>query len=169
MSSSSSLSSLPSSATALVDCDSRSVFSMASDTTFGGEVSGDAADRVKVAVRVRPFTPAEKARGTRCIISMKDNSTDVVDPTFFSGEVSHDLSPENYTRRFNFDHSFWSHEPGDPAAATQAIVFNALGSYLLDNALRGYNCSLFAYGQTGSGKTHTMIGEGGGGGFGIKF
>lgn len=46
--------------------------------------------------------------------------------------------------------------------ANQEMVFNALGEFLLGNALRGYNCSLFAYGQTGSGKTYTMLGMEGG-------
>jgi len=143
------------------DTKSISGYSDATDATNLNEIS-DGADRVKVAVRVRPFTSDEKAKNLRCIIKMASNSTDVLDPTFYSGEMSHDLDEGHYTRRFNFDHSFWSHEPEDPNAATQAIVFNALGTFLLDNALRGYNCSLFAYGQTGSGKTHTMIGSEGG-------
>ena len=29
---------------------------------------------------------------------------------------------------------------------------------LVNNALQGYNCSVFSYGQTGSGKTYTMFG-----------
>ena len=29
---------------------------------------------------------------------------------------------------------------------------------MLDNAWKGYNCSLFAYGQTGSGKSYSMVG-----------
>ena len=133
--------------------------SVVSDTTESPETS-DGADRVKVAVRVRPFTDAEKASGTRCIISMKENSTDVLDPTFFSGDGS--VDPDHYTRRFNFDHSFWSHLRSADTYATQELVFNALGEFLLGNALRGYNCSLFAYGQTGSGKTYTMLGMEGG-------
>jgi len=162
--SSGSLSSLIPNGSSDYDTDRHSVFSLNSDATEATTVNdnNDGADRVKVAVRVRPFTKEEKARNVKCIISMQDNSTDVLDPTFYSGEITHDIDKDHYTRRFNFDHSFWSHIPTDPSAATQAIVFNALGSYLLDNALRGYNCSLFAYGQTGSGKTHTMIGEEGG-------
>lgn len=31
---------------------------------------------------------------------------------------------------------------------------------MLDNAWKGYNCSLFAYGQTGSGKSYSMVGYG---------
>jgi hypothetical protein len=40
------------------------------------------------------------------------------------------------------------------------MVFNDLGRDVLDNAWKGYNCSLFAYGQTGSGKSYSMVGYG---------
>ena len=42
----------------------------------------------------------------------------------------------------------------------QKVVFNDLGQGVLDNAWKGYNCSLFAYGQTGSGKSYSMVGYG---------
>ena len=42
----------------------------------------------------------------------------------------------------------------------QRKVFNDLGQGVLDNAWKGYNCSLFAYGQTGSGKSYSMVGYG---------
>ena len=39
-------------------------------------------------------------------------------------------------------------------------MFEDLGIGVLDNAWKGYNCSLFAYGQTGSGKSYSMVGYG---------
>lgn len=39
-------------------------------------------------------------------------------------------------------------------------MFEDLGNGVLDNAWKGYNCSLFAYGQTGSGKSYSMVGYG---------
>ena len=42
--------------------------------------------------------------------------------------------------------------------ATQEEIFKLVGQNTLDNALAGYNASVFAYGQTGSGKTYTMLG-----------
>ena len=42
----------------------------------------------------------------------------------------------------------------------QKGVFNDLGKGVLENAWKGYNCSLFAYGQTGSGKSYSMVGYG---------
>lgn len=38
-------------------------------------------------------------------------------------------------------------------------MFNDLGKGVLDNAWKGFNCSLFAYGQTGSGKSYSMVGN----------
>jgi hypothetical protein len=40
-------------------------------------------------------------------------------------------------------------------------VFKEVGSFVLDNALNAFNCSVFAYGQTGSGKSYSMMGTGG--------
>ena len=42
----------------------------------------------------------------------------------------------------------------------QKKVFDDLGRGVLENAWKGYNCSLFAYGQTGSGKSYSMVGYG---------
>ncbi|KAK1338978.1 hypothetical protein QTO34_019647 [Cnephaeus nilssonii] len=38
------------------------------------------------------------------------------------------------------------------------MVFQDLGTEVLNGAAKGYNICLFAYGQTGSGKTYTMLG-----------
>jgi hypothetical protein len=79
-------------------------------------------------------------------------------------------NPVNGTSHtFEFDHSFWSHDPsgggrGGPTHASQETVFDELGRDLLENAWAGYNVCLVAYGQTGSGKSYSMMGGGGGGG-----
>ena len=39
-------------------------------------------------------------------------------------------------------------------------MFDDLGRGILENAWKGYNCSLFAYGQTGSGKSYSVMGYG---------
>ncbi len=53
-----------------------------------------------------------------------------------------------------------SFDERDPNYASQEDIFNDLGRFVLDNAMKGYNCSVFAYGQTGSGKSYTMMGTG---------
>uniref|UniRef100_A0A8W8LYM8 Kinesin-like protein n=1 Tax=Magallana gigas TaxID=29159 RepID=A0A8W8LYM8_MAGGI len=92
---------------------------------------------------------------------MKGNSTYIKNPE--------DLKAE--PRSFAFDYSYWSHdefkesssgylEPTGSRYADQRTVFDDLGRGVLDNAWKGYNCSLFAYGQTGSGKSYSMVGYG---------
>lgn len=38
-------------------------------------------------------------------------------------------------------------------------MYDALGRPIVDNALDGFNNTVFAYGQTGSGKTYSMMGN----------
>lgn len=119
------------------------------------------AENVRVAVRVRPFNSREKARAAVLIIKMQGNSTYITDPA----------APDVEPRKFAFDFSYWSHDgfkeledgylsPTEPHYADQKLVFDDLGRGVLENAWKGYNCSLFAYGQTGSGKSYSMVGYG---------
>lgn len=43
--------------------------------------------------------------------------------------------------------------------STQEEVFSTVVRPIVDEALAGFNCTIFAYGQTGTGKTHTMEGD----------
>jgi kinesin family protein 6/9 len=45
------------------------------------------------------------------------------------------------------------------ANATQDEVFKRVGIAAVQNALEGFNSTIFAYGQTGSGKTYTLTGS----------
>uniref|UniRef100_A0A8C9V7K7 Kinesin-like protein n=1 Tax=Scleropages formosus TaxID=113540 RepID=A0A8C9V7K7_SCLFO len=118
-------------------------------------------DRVKVAVRVRPFSKREEDAGSRCVVSMGPNTTTIMDPR------------SQQVRTFTFDYSYWSHSgflrnkeglfvPEEPGGryADQSSVFQDLGQAILENALQGYNATLLAYGQTGSGKSYSMVGYG---------
>jgi len=42
---------------------------------------------------------------------------------------------------------------------TQAEVFSTVVAPVVDDVIKGFNCTVFAYGQTGTGKTHTMEGS----------
>ena len=142
-------------------------------------MSDDSAS-IKVAVRVRPFSAAERAARAACVVSMGGNGTTAIsDPALLDLEgdaaiSSADFDPSAFRRSFQFDFSFWSHSAGasgggggfgsDGGArfSSQRDVFDSLGkSFVVHNALRGYNCAILAYGQTGSGKTYTMMGDGG--------
>lgn len=77
---------------------------------------------VKVAVRCRPMSESELARGSKCIIEMEDASTRIRPPDGGADDV----------RTFTFDHSyFWD--------CTQQGVFEDLGLPIVDKALEGYN------------------------------
>ncbi|XP_045774783.1 kinesin-like protein unc-104 isoform X7 [Maniola jurtina] len=108
---------------------------------------------VKVAVRVRPFNSREIARDCKCIIEMTGNTTVIVNPK---------LPPNNKegAKSFNFDFSYWSHNPHDPEFSSQIMVYKDIGEEMLQHAFDGYNICIFAYGQTGAGKSYTMMGRG---------
>lgn len=59
---------------------------------------------------------------------------------------------EDKDKKFTFDYAY-------DAQSVQEQVFIDLGQPLINQALQGYNGTIFAYGQTGSGKTHTMMGS----------
>ena len=111
-------------------------------------------DKIKVAVRVRPFNKRELSLGssqTHSIVQMKNNQTILQNPD----EEEFSKHPKSFT----FDHCFHSLDPQSQDFASQADVFQSVGTDILDNAFRGYNACIFAYGQTGSGKSYTMLGS----------
>ncbi|XP_006817088.1 kinesin-related protein 1-like, partial [Saccoglossus kowalevskii] len=85
-------------------------------------------------------------------------------------ELTNPEAPNDEPKRFAYDFSYWSHdgfqerpldqylEGIDEKYVDQQRVFNDLGLKMLENAWKGYNCSLFAYGQTGSGKSYSVMG-----------
>ncbi|XP_052757774.1 kinesin-like protein KIF13B isoform X2 [Galleria mellonella] len=111
-----------------------------------------ASDKIKVAVRVRPFNRRELELGTQCVVDMEGQQTVLQYP-----QSGHDKERKQ-PKTFAFDHCFFSLEPSAPNFASQKIVFECLGRDILDNAFDGYNACIFAYGQTGSGKSYTMMG-----------
>ena len=109
-------------------------------------------DKIKVAVRVRPFNKREVSMGAdQSIVQMNANQTLLHHP---DGEGSN-KSPKAFT----FDHCFNSLDCNSQDFATQSHVFTSVGENILDNAFKGYNACIFAYGQTGSGKSYSMMGS----------
>ncbi|XP_055694163.1 kinesin-like protein unc-104 isoform X4 [Lutzomyia longipalpis] len=107
---------------------------------------------VKVAVRVRPFNTREITRESKCIIEMSGATTCIVNPKVPPGS-------NDSVKRFNFDYSYWSHDPNDPDFTTQSMVYGDIGEEMLQHSFDGYNVCIFAYGQTGAGKSYTMMGR----------
>ncbi|XP_059481863.1 kinesin-like protein KIF13A isoform X5 [Neocloeon triangulifer] len=111
-----------------------------------------ATDKIKVAVRVRPFNRRELELGSQCVIEMADQQTILHHP------ITIDKIERKTPKSFAFDHCFCSIDQDDENFASQELVFDSLGRDILDNAFQGYNACIFAYGQTGSGKSYTMMG-----------
>ncbi|XP_037926224.1 kinesin-like protein KIF13B isoform X3 [Hermetia illucens] len=109
-------------------------------------------DKIKVAVRVRPFNRRELELGTQGIIEMDACQTIIYNPTCL------EKNERKQRKIFAFDHCFYSSDPDAEHFATQENVFNSIGRDILENAFQGYNACIFAYGQTGSGKSYTMMG-----------
>lgn len=111
---------------------------------------------VKVAVRCRPMSSRETQMGAREIVQVLDGSTVVISPTADNDASLASALETTGTalekKQYTFDFAYY-------AESTQAQVYEDVAKPLVDQALQGYNGTIFAYGQTGSGKTHTMMGS----------
>ncbi|CAD7945147.1 unnamed protein product [Amoebophrya sp. A25] len=111
-----------------------------------GGGGAEESNNIKVCIRCRPFIDREQ--GEKCIIRMPEKA------------VLEVLDEDNNPLRFGYDRCYWSHSKKDEqnGFADQNTLMSELGMELLENALAGYNDTLFAYGQTGAGKTWSVIG-----------
>ena len=114
-----------------------------------------ASDKIKVAVRVRPFNRRELELGTACVLEMENNRTILHQQNSNNSDKDARKQPKSFT----YDYCFNSLDPKDPNFSSQDVVFDCLGEDILENAFKGYNACIFAYGQTGSGKSYTMMGS----------
>lgn len=96
---------------------------------------------IRVAVRCRPLSGKEIARGCHNIVEISDKAVKV-----FSADSAEE------PKTFTYDHCY-------DISSTQEQVYEDLGKNIVSQGLEGYNGTIFAYGQTGSGKTHTMMGN----------
>ncbi len=69
-----------------------------------------------------------------------------------NGRLEIEPGNDEPTKRYIFDAVF-------EHSSAQADVYKLVAEPLVDDLLRGINCTVFAYGQTGSGKTFTMEGK----------
>lgn len=89
---------------------------------------------VRVAARVRPLLPREKAANCCSCTTVQRGASQIVVGT---------------RRAFAFDVVF-------DTSATQEDVYGSCVAPLLAGCMQGYNATVIAYGQTGSGKTFTL-------------
>lgn len=91
---------------------------------------------VQVSVRCRPLSKKEKDANRATVVQCNQKTNELV------------VRKRTYT----FDKVFGPY-------TTQKEVFKSMIQPVVDEALMGFNCTVFAYGQTGTGKTHTIQGS----------
>lgn len=99
---------------------------------------------VQVAVRCRPVNAEEKKTGQASVVTCDLENKAV--------KVAYGPAGKKIMKSFNFDKVFGMY-------SRQEEVFDSIVKPIVDEALAGFNCTIFAYGQTGTGKTHTMEGD----------
>lgn len=95
-------------------------------------------NKIKVAIKSRPLLRREIDLKLQPSWKIKDNT--IQD------------AGDNSAGILDFDHIF------DEEISNQE-VFDVVGKPIVDQAIKGFNGTIFAYGQTASGKTHTMLGD----------
>ncbi|KAA8518831.1 hypothetical protein F0562_016395 [Nyssa sinensis] len=100
---------------------------------------------VQVILRCRPLSEDEIRVRTQVVISCNELKREV--------NATQNISNKLIDRTFVFDKVFGS-------ISQQKELYDQAIAPIVNEALEGYNCTIFAYGQTGTGKTYTMEGEG---------
>jgi len=99
-------------------------------------------DKVRVAVRIRPFSHKEYQEGDKNVVETAGAQLCLT--------IDSEKKKDPQQHRYAFDYVF-------PPEADQKMVFEKLGLPLIKQAFEGFNSTIFAYGQTGSGKTYTIL------------
>lgn len=97
-------------------------------------------EKIKVVLRIRPFTKSEKQKGIPKGWNV-DQDVDKIEAV--------DKSLHHHP--FTFDHIF-------TASNSNSDVYSNSCKDVIKNTMEGIDTTIFVYGQTGSGKTHTMLG-----------
>ncbi|PVV04574.1 hypothetical protein BB560_000925 [Smittium megazygosporum] len=95
---------------------------------------------IHVVVRCRSLSEKEisqKGESFNSILSLKDNQI-----VYKNG---------SNTKEYSFDRVY-------SPDTEQETLYEEIGKPMLEEVLKGFNCTIFAYGQTGTGKTYTMEG-----------
>lgn len=92
----------------------------------------------------RPFNNAEKAEGSKPFVRLNQGDCTVT--------LESPIPGKPLSKTYTFDAVFGPTE-------TQAELYAAVVHPIVEEVLKGFNCTIFAYGQTGTGKTYTMEGS----------
>jgi len=109
--------------------------------------------------------PSNEATGIQVFLRIRPPNRDG-DPSHYKRDdinlnlITFDLPKKNADETVNNARSCYSFEFGGgiiDERCTQREIFKTVGIPSIDNALAGYNSTIFAYGQTGSGKVSEMF------------
>lgn len=102
---------------------------------------------IQVAVRCRPISADEKKQKTPTVVTC-DMEKATIKIAATPGAGGKATAP----RQFHYDKVFGMYSRQDE-------IFEQMIKPVVDEAMEGYNCTVFAYGPTGTGKTHTIEGN----------
>lgn len=114
--------------------------------------------KVRVAIRVRPFSRREIDLNTQCVLQVHGQQISIDSISSNQSNTGRSERQAKPAKNFAFDSCFWSFDRSDSHFAPQEDVYKELGLPLLESSFQGYNGCIFAYGQTGSGKSYSMMG-----------
>ena len=116
-------------------------------------MAAPAGHNLTVAVRVRPLSSKERARGAAdCLVVQDGRQINAIDPDDKMGGIDYLRLDKTKDKAYAFDHAF-------DKDVDQPTVFECTAKRVVPDVLRGGNACVFAYGATGSGKTYTMMGS----------
>lgn len=108
---------------------------------------------ILTAVRIRPLNAPEVINNSRIVVSNPEfmsQGLQIINPIFFKSSTQTDKLRKLEERGFSFDYTFWSLAPGSGVDqdeyASQRDIYYKIGKPIIQNALTGFNSSLFAYG-----------------------
>ncbi|XP_021001381.2 kinesin-like protein KIF11-B [Parasteatoda tepidariorum] len=94
--------------------------------------------KIQVFARCRPLNGIERKQDSFSVVDVIQKEKKVV--------------VRDRNKEFTFDKVF-------PPDVKQIDVYKSVAAPLIQEVLKGFNCTILAYGQTGTGKTYTMEGE----------
>ena len=114
------------------------------DTAGSAGSGGVNSTNVQVAVRCRPMNSEEKKLNQPSAVTCDIESKAVT--------VNFGAPGKKVTKNYAFDMLFGMY-------STQDEVFQTVAKPIVDEALAGFNCTIFAYGQTGMNHEHSSISD----------
>ena len=109
-----------------------------------------AGENMLVAVRMRPLSSKEKAKGEKSCCQVIGDKIVAITKAQRPGAVL--KSEMGSVNEYQFDEAFNEN-------VSQEEVYKRTAKRIIPSVLEGFNVTVFAYGATGAGKTHTMMGS----------